>query len=1606
MSYKSYSLTQKLNRKFLRAIRWLTATRRRKIMSASLCILILFSSIASYITFKPKEAQAATLHWALNEGYGSTAHNANPPDGGGSGTSGPASPAGYDDGDHFNTWFNQTNAYSSNDQRASGQFQESGTTLYVSLSWNGSSFTSAKSTTLPTGGVGSETTNTLGGSSDTWGRTWSDSEFSDATFQVRLEDGVEDANDVDYKTFGLSIPAGATINGIEVAVEGYKVAPSPPLMPGETYVDHVTVTVYYETTASSLDGTITNAVWKTEDLCRTEKCLYFDGSGDYISLADNDDLDFAAAADFTLMGWFRHGTISTNPDYLVAKHESGTAGGYKVWMDADGDIAFGIDDDGTWGPEDVVGDDQSLNLDDNRWHHFAAVKDGTTGIYIYIDGILRDSDTSLTATGTLANAAPFYVGTDADGASNGWQGFIDEIKLHSEARSADQIKADFTAGAPEEGATASFGGDQSFLSDGLVGYWKMDDNASGNGQTIVDFSGNSNNGTTNDGANDTGMNCATSGKFGTGCDFDGTDDYVDVNANVNGGNQGTISFWMYMDSANTASWPNAASQTRTGSANTGMMIGQRSSSIGHFRLIDPTGGDHWVVVDTPAATLNIGKWVHVVGTWKVGEVLSIFVDGVEYKGSTKMQAAPKVAPGLYLGYNRENVLYLDGKLDEVRLYNRALSPAEVSALYNWAPGPTTYWKMDNPTTGSGQTIIDTSGNGVAGTTAGSGMDCTVQGKFGGACEFNGSDDRIDNFSTVLADNFSISEWVYFNSLTSEPFVFSEGPSYTTSHYIYVTNTGNVDFRVFATQVATSGNPISVGQWYHLEGTYDGTTATLYIDGVLAATGTGSKGSSSDRFTIGSKNTTGGGNFLDGKIDELKIYNYARTPSQIIEDMNAGHPAPGSPVGSAVGQWKFDEGYDTTAYDSGTGGNNLTLSTASWTNSGKFDKAWNGTGANWVAVSDSANHDFASGEDLSVSMWIKSDATANPGATEVLLNKHVPTNNPGYRLSYNTSGQLVCGIDDDTTSFPEDSATTTADYYDATWHHIVCVRNIAGDTLDLYVDGQLLAQDTDLSATGSLANADNLSVGDEDESDDGDEFFGDIDEVSIFRSALSSAQAKAEYNQGSQTTLGALSTNASGNADNSAERGYCPPGDSTASCAPVGDWKLDENTGTSAFDSSGNNNTLTLTNSPTFTPGSQGSAVNFVGSDAHLVRSAGDDDDFDFAAGESFSITTWIKHDTASAQQVILAKYAEAGYKLLMESDGDIRCALDYDSTWTPTDSALSVAGNFDDGNWHHVACVKSANTTLTLYIDGVVVTRDASLTNSTLENTDPLYIGIDSDASSLDWVGQIDNTKIFNYALSPAQIGWDFNRGGPRAWWKFDECTGTTANDSGIAASDLTIDAGDATGSNDSTGSCNSGNGNEMWDNGTNGKRNASLHFDGTNDIAYRNIANYRNTDSSGSITMWVKVGTPPSSPYTFFGSADTGTNAYYLLISEQTTGAVRVQQRNNDTLDQLTGAILINDNNWHHIAVVSDGADYYLYIDGKADTLTVNQGSNTGDWFSDTDNRDTITVGYLNRTTAEDYTTGQIDDVRVYSYPLTQQQINLVMNNGAVNFGPTEGSP
>ncbi len=143
---------------------------------------------------------------------------------------------------------------------------------------------------------------------------------------------------------------------------------------------------------------------------------------------------------FSISGWFRHSSTIDGTNTILARYDDA---GYKIYMDSSGYICLGIDDDATSFPEDTACTTAAQgSYADSQWHHFEAVKDGTTSISIYIDGALITQNSSTGADNSLNDNTDLFIGIDTDGSSNPWDGNLDEIVIYPYARTADQVRGD------------------------------------------------------------------------------------------------------------------------------------------------------------------------------------------------------------------------------------------------------------------------------------------------------------------------------------------------------------------------------------------------------------------------------------------------------------------------------------------------------------------------------------------------------------------------------------------------------------------------------------------------------------------------------------------------------------------------------------------------------------------------------------------------------------------------------------------------------------------------------------------------------------------------------------------------------------------------------------------------------------------------------------------------------------------------------------------------------------------------------------------------------------------------------------------------------------
>ncbi|MFC1600714.1 LamG domain-containing protein, partial [Patescibacteria group bacterium] len=630
-----------------------------------------------------------------------------------------------------------------------------------------------------------------------------------------------------------------------------------------------------------------------------------------------------------------------------------------------------------------------------------------------------------------------------------------------------------------------------------------------------------------------------------------------------------------------------------------------SSATGWLFAID-TGDSDRIEFVSRNDTVNVAsndsvvgttEWQHVAITADRDGFLTFYVDG-DIAGSSNISSTASEnwnrTSGTYkIGLDRTAVDEFGGLIDETRIYNRALTPSEVQDLYRWAPGPVAHWKLDE---NSGTSVYDNSGNGHN-STAFVGNTSWIAGKHGSALSFDGANDHVtiadnDAFTVPSGGQITVEAWIKLNKLNDAQIPISKmkGSNYEWSMQQTAANGAGGGLLTSAGGgylYAFSSQSLSADRWYHVAFTADTTSEEvyLYVDGVLSGTDTTPSGTQAPNGTANvqiGESDAGTGDF-QGSVDDVRIYNYARTPQQIVQDMNAGHPAPGSPVGSAVGHWKFDEGYGDTAHDSSPQGNNNDLGGSgedcsdggtpcpTWTNDGKFGKAlYFDDSSDYVEVADNTDYEFAAGQSYSISLWYQDDYDYPTNTGLVTKGYHDDSQNcPFYLLRIVPAGQPSLNTRDGTCS-NEETTTATTDVTDGNWYHIVALRDSDVNQTRIYVNGVLEDEKTTLDYQVG-ANSDPLVFMNHYNRYTG----GILDEIYIFNSALTADQVKLLYNQGKSAVFGATSTDSSNSPSFSSANSYCPPGQGTACVGPVAEWKMDEKTGQYAQDTSENSNTGTL-----------------------------------------------------------------------------------------------------------------------------------------------------------------------------------------------------------------------------------------------------------------------------------------------------------------------------------------------------------------------------------------------------------------------------------------------
>ncbi|MEX0919024.1 MAG: LamG domain-containing protein [Candidatus Paceibacterota bacterium] len=428
----------------------------------------------------------------------------------------------------------------------------------------------------------------------------------------------------------------------------------------------------------------------------------------------------------------------------------------------------------------------------------------------------------------------------------------------------------------------------------LVGYWPMDE---GRGTQVGDMSGNGNHGSLS------GDPQWTSGTRAGAMDFDG-DDWVQAgpSPNINISSYPfTLTAWAYVSNNSIHTIQSLVVDGYNGTYFTTHI----DADIPNCTARKDAGA-----TDTISGQELENGWHHIICVFASSTDRKLYVDGSEVGSSTLAQDFDTDVNTLLIGLRRNsfNTAYFEGKIDDARLYRRALLPTEISDLYNSGAvkmgvtpkGPTAgligHWTFD----GKDMTpkVQDISGNGNHGALVGQTATTTTLGKIGQALSFDGADDRVSldahaaNFD--FEADYTVSFWVNPSQSLSfdTPFAAnidgntgSAGQKYeiffasSISFLLRVGDGTNNDQENFAVSSMT------VGEWAFMTLTIDAdknVKAYKNASALSLNSGNGVVDVDSSLITTGSVSigSTGTGRFFPGKIDDVRVYNRALTADEV------------------------------------------------------------------------------------------------------------------------------------------------------------------------------------------------------------------------------------------------------------------------------------------------------------------------------------------------------------------------------------------------------------------------------------------------------------------------------------------------------------------------------------------------------------------------------------------------------------------------------------------------------------------------------------------------------------------------------------------------------
>jgi hypothetical protein len=382
---------------------------------------------------------------------------------------------------------------------------------------------------------------------------------------------------------------------------------------------------------------------------------------------------------------------------------------------------------------------------------------------------------------------------------------------------------------------------------------------------VLDSSGNGNNGTPNNITYEDGI-------VGQAARFNGADSYISLPSGaysaIDLDNPFSVSVWVKPDTITPAdAFGRIISIGGGGTVAETFRLNVNSVNLEYVATVDD--GTTAIVVSTVGDSFTT-DFAHLVVVWD-GTSLQIFLNGDPISSATGSVSGVTPNDG-YIGgaTGGPATNSFDGLADQINIYDYALSPAEVLALFKRPAGEAE----------------------------------DVDGVEGLALSFNGIDQYVSLPSGAYSifdpanQAFSVSVWVKLDTLTpdasaSRIIESRDGGQYSfRAYYTKASARFDVDITDGSTSITNLGTSgFATTEWAHLAFVWDGSGISIYENGVLNGTSTGgalTQTLTPDSGRIGA--TPSGFEFLEGSVDQFRIYNYALSAIEVATIASATNPA--------------------------------------------------------------------------------------------------------------------------------------------------------------------------------------------------------------------------------------------------------------------------------------------------------------------------------------------------------------------------------------------------------------------------------------------------------------------------------------------------------------------------------------------------------------------------------------------------------------------------------------------------------------------------------------------------------------------------------------------